>query len=333
VDILTHGLLGATTAQAGANRREARIAAATGFAAALLPDIDALIQSPDDSLLVLEYHRHFTHSILFIPVGALLVALLLWPFLRGKLVFYKLFFYALLGISLAGFLDACTSYGTHLLWPFSDERISWSIIAIVDPVFTLLLAIPLFIGIRRCNPVLPRIALVLASTYLLFAVFQSGRALDMAQELVAERGHQAERIVVKPTLGNLLLWRSVYLADRQVYVDGVRVGIFAGNKTYPGSSLPLLEPDRTTVVPHATQAMADIRRFAVFSDNWLAIHPAHPDLIGDIRYAMLPNSTVPLWGIRLDSENPANPPRFVTNRNFTPAMRRDFFNMLTGRDL
>ena len=32
-----------------------------------------------DALLVLDYHRHFTHALAFVPFGALIAALLLWP--------------------------------------------------------------------------------------------------------------------------------------------------------------------------------------------------------------------------------------------------------------
>jgi membrane-bound metal-dependent hydrolase YbcI (DUF457 family) len=34
-----------------------------GAVAGLAPDIDAFIQSGDDALLVLDYHRHFTHAL------------------------------------------------------------------------------------------------------------------------------------------------------------------------------------------------------------------------------------------------------------------------------
>jgi hypothetical protein len=46
-------------------------------------------------------------------------------------------------------LDACTSYGTHLWLPFSQHREAWNLIAVVDPLFTLLLAVPLFLYLRR----------------------------------------------------------------------------------------------------------------------------------------------------------------------------------------
>ena len=78
MDLLTQGLLGATLALAAAKPAEARIATLAGFAAGLLADADILIHASDDSLLNIEYHRHFTHSLLFIPVGGAICAVLLW---------------------------------------------------------------------------------------------------------------------------------------------------------------------------------------------------------------------------------------------------------------
>lgn len=53
---------------------------------------------------------------------------------------------AMIGMATHGFLDACTSYGTVLFWPWSDKRISWDIIAIIDPLFTIILKYPLTPG-------------------------------------------------------------------------------------------------------------------------------------------------------------------------------------------
>ena len=41
-----------------------------GLAAGLLADADVLISSANDPLLNIEYHRHFSHSLFFIPIGA-----------------------------------------------------------------------------------------------------------------------------------------------------------------------------------------------------------------------------------------------------------------------
>jgi len=50
------------------------------FFAGLLADSDVLIHSSSDPLLTIEYHRHFTHSVFFVPIGVLLAAAVLFPF-------------------------------------------------------------------------------------------------------------------------------------------------------------------------------------------------------------------------------------------------------------
>ncbi|HSO06477.1 MAG TPA: metal-dependent hydrolase [Pelomicrobium sp.] len=333
MDLLTQGILGATLAQAGAPSRDARVAAGVGFGAGLLADADALIQSGQDPLLVLEYHRHFTHALAFIPVGALVAAALLWPFLRRRLSFPRLYLYAFLGYALAGVLDACTSYGTHLLWPFSDERIAWSIIAIVDPVFTLLLLVPLGIGWWRRRPAVARAGLVLAALYLALGVVQHQRALEAARELAASRGHRPERLIVKPTLANLILWRSVYVDGTTAHADGVRVGLPGSVTVYPGEKAVLVDASRPLpAAPAGSRALADVQRFVRFADGYAAVHPTRPLVIGDVRYGMLPTSVTPLWGIELDAANPEAHARFVTERTLTPATRQRFVDMLLGRD-
>lgn len=331
MDLLTQGLLGAATAQAAAPPREARIAAAAGLGAGLLADADALIQSAQDPLLVLEYHRHFTHALAFVPVGALAAALLLWPFLRRRLGFARLYLYTLLGYCLAGFLDACTSYGTHLFWPFSQERVAWSIIAIVDPLFSALLAVPLLLGLKRASRAPARVGLALAAAYLGLGLVQHERAEARAAQLAAERGHAPERLLVKPTLGNLVLWRSLYAAEGRVHADGIRVGLGAA-RVYPGESAALLDPARDLAwAPPGSRVQRDVARFVAFSDGLAALHPTRKDFVGDMRYAMLPTSVVPLWGVVVQPGSPEAAPRFVAHRHMDPALRRRFADMLLGR--
>ena len=75
MDLFTQGALGAALAQASTRTSpKLRIAGGVGFLAGLAPDLDALIRSPTDPLVFLEYHRHFTHALAFIPLGALACA-------------------------------------------------------------------------------------------------------------------------------------------------------------------------------------------------------------------------------------------------------------------
>jgi inner membrane protein len=137
-------------------------------------------------------------------------------------------------------------------------------------------------------------------------------------------------LLVKPTIGNILLWRSIYIADGRVHADGVRAGL--ATSVYRGESAVLFDPARDLAwAPPGSGARVQADRFIRFSDGFVARHPARPDFIGDARYAMLPTSIAPLWGIVYDGERPDAAMRFVTDRQLTPEMRGRFLNMLLGR--
>jgi inner membrane protein len=329
MDIVTQGLLGATLAQAGARPNEVRLATLIGFFAPLLADADVLIRSAEDPILYLEYHRHFTHALLFIPFGALLASLLLWPLLRKRLAFKRIYLYALLGYATAGFLDGCTSYGTHLLWPFNDDRIAWSIISIFDPIFSLALIAAIVYAAVKFQPLAARAGMVFVVAYLSLGTIQHDRAESLAQLQAQQRGHITERLLVKPTIGNLLLWRSVYETDGNYYVDAVRVGLPGDGKVYTGSTVQTFDINRD--LPQLTNQMTvyrDIERFELFSDGFLAWHPEHPNVLGDVRYAMLPTSIRPLWGIELNLDAPNEHVKFDNYRTMLDTERKAFFDML-----
>ena len=331
MDIVTQGLIGATMALAGAKPKEVRLAALVGFCAPLLADADALIRSSEDPLLFLEYHRHFSHALLFIPVGALIASLLLWPLLRKRLTFKRIYLYAFLGYATAGLLDACTSYGTHLLWPFNNDRIAWSIISIFDPIFSLALIVAIVIGAVKHRPLAARVGMMFAATYLSFGAIQHDRAESVAHRQAQQRGHIIERLIVKPTMGNLLLWRSVYETEGMFYVDAVRVGLLDKNRVFSGNAVQVFDINRD--LPQLTTKLTvyrDIERFKYFSDGFLAQHPERPNVLGDIRYAMLPNSIKPLWGIELPLDSPDEHVTFDTYRVMSETERKAFISMLTN---
>lgn len=333
MDPLTQGLLGGALALSVADKKVSRLATAIGFIAALPADADILIGAGDDSLLNIEFHRHFTHSLIFIPMGALIVASILWLLLRKRIGFKSIYFYALLGYATSGLLDACTSYGTHLLWPFSDERIAWSIISIIDPVFTLLLLVALVLGFKYYKPGAARVGLALAGSYLLLGLWQHQNALEFSQELAAQRGHDVQRILVKPTLANLVLWRSVYQSGDVFYVDAIRVGP-GSNRYYPGGSARLFLPGRDLPdLPRDSVLARDIERFYRFSDDFVVPDPGRDNVLIDIRYSMLPTSITAMWGIELNRAVPTQHAKFRVYRDRSANMREMFIAMLLGRDL
>lgn len=334
MDLLTQGLLGAAMAQSGAKQHETRMATGIGFLAGIIADADILIQSSNDPLLNIEFHRHFTHSIFFVPFGALVAALLLWPFLRKRIAFARLYLFAVLGYCLSGVLDAFTSYGTHLLWPLSDARVAFNTISVLDPVFTLILLIAV-IGAFKCHGnTMARTGLLLASIYMSIGWVQLQRAETLAETLAAARGHVIESLLVKPTLANLVLWRSVYQANGRLYVDAIRVGVFARSRVYEGESIEKFVLARDMAeIPATSVLAADISRFTTFSAGLVAIQPEQPNVLIDVRYSNLPLTIAPLWAIDMDRDNPEQHARYTLYRDSSRETREKFLSLLLGRNV
>jgi inner membrane protein len=334
MDLLTQGLLGASMAQSGARHEETRVAAGIGFFAGIIADADILIQSENDPLLNIEFHRHFTHSIFFIPFGALIAAALLWPFLRRRLSFARIYLFAFLGYCLSGVLDALTSYGTNLLWPLSDSRLAFNIISVIDPVFTLILLVAVVYALRKHSITAARVGLLLAGVYLSFGWMQLQRAEGITETLAAGHGHTIERLLVKPTLGNLVLWRSVYQSEGRLYVNAIRIAPFSDARVYPGDSIALFDLSRDLPdLPASSILAGDIARFSHFSDGLIALWPERPEILIDVRYSNLPMTLSPLWGIEINNLQPDQHARYSLFRDASRETRGKFIQLLMGGEL
>lgn len=336
MDPVSQGVVGAVSAGSLPAKPEAlRLAVLAGWLGGVAADADVLIRSKADPLLVIEYHRHFSHSLVFIPIGGAIVAGALWALLGGKESFAKLFGFAAAGYATAGLLDACTSYGTQLLWPFSESRVAWNIISIVDPIFTVSLLVLLLLGIIRKQRHWVRGALALGMVYLGLGVFQKHRA-TRAQEFLAEgRGHAEtmKMATVKPSIGNLVLWRSLYRYEDQFFVDAIRVGLRSEGAIYEGDTIPVVEIESLLEsLPRESRLAGDLQRFDRLSSSYLAAHPHEPNVLGDCRYALLPNSITPLWGIRFDPADAERHVSFESFREVEPADRQQLIGMLFGRE-
>lgn len=332
MDLLTQGLLGANLAVTRARKNEIGLATGVGFFAGMVADADILIQSEQDPLLTIEFHRHFTHSLFFVPFGALIAAVLLWPFLRKRLVFSRLYLFCLLGYSLSGVLDALTSYGTHLLWPLVENRLAFNIISVIDPVFTGILLIAAIMAFRKKSVTHAVLGLIFAGVYLLVGYMQLQRAELMTLAIAQSRHHEIERMLVKPTLGNLILWRSIYEHDGRFYVDAVRVGFFSEPLVYSGESVEKFIKTRySDRLPENSVLAGDIDRFNKFSDNFIALQSGERDLLVDVRYSSLPNSIAPLWAIEMNLEQPEQHAQFRVFRSMSKPLREEFMALLMGK--
>jgi inner membrane protein len=332
LDPVSQGVLGAAAAQAFAKPRQVAVAGLLGALAGMAPDLDVLIRSSVDPLLFLEFHRQFTHSLVFIPVGAALCAAVLFPFVRRRCRGWEVYLYCLLGFATHGLLDACTSYGTQLYWPFSNSRVAWSNISIVDPLFTLPLLILVALAATRGRVALARAACVWAALYLVVGIVQRDRAEAAGYAIALAREHTPISVEAKPAFASLLLWKTLYEHAGRYYVDAVRVGLTPVH--FPGQSAAKLELARDLPwLDPGTQQGRDLERFRWFSQDHLALHPRDPYEVIDVRYSMLPNRIEPLWGIRLDPAASGDAfSRFVTQRRLGDGDRERLLEMMFATD-
>jgi len=304
MDPMSQAGFGATLSQSSAKSSHQWSALIIGGCAGMAPDLDVLISSREDPLLFLEYHRQFTHSLLFIPVGALICALIAFAITRFRwfsvdLSFRQIYLFSFLGYATHGLLDACTSYGTQLFWPFSDTRIAWNSVSIVDPLFTLPVIVLIVASAIRKKPVYARIAFVYAVIFLAAGLIQKTRAEQSLYELAESRGHQVERMQVKPTFANRHVWKIIYESGDRYYVDAVR--LLLEPTIIEGDSIRKLDVKRDFPwLPEDSQHARDIERFRWFSDDFVAVDKDNPSLIFDVRYSFVPNQIDMMWGIELD---------------------------------
>ena len=332
MDPLSQGTLGAIAPQLIISRKRLGVAALFGLFAGIAPDLDVLIRSEEDPLMVLEYHRQFTHSLIFIPLGGLIIGFLMyWLFGRRWGINFKLsWLICSIGLGTHGLLDACTSYGTVMFWPFSEIRVAWSIISIVDPLFTLPILLFLIFAIIRKSKLLVYMGIFWVIAYLLLATYNRNTALEMVTEIAEERGHKTKKLDVKPSFANIWVWKTIYEYKNIFYVDAVHAG--PKRVVFKGSSTPKLNINRDLPwLSMDSQQAKDIERFKWFSMGYVAIEANRPLHIGDIRYSALPEKIASLWSIKLDrNASPDQHIKYVTHRNFRKTNMARLWQMIVS---
>jgi inner membrane protein len=331
MDPLSQGTVGAAFAQSTANKDNILKIGIIGFLAGLAPDLDVLIQSSTDPILFLEYHRQFSHSLFFIPLGSLIVALFVFPLVKKSMSFKAVYIASFLGYATHGLLDACTSYGTLLFWPFSNERITWNNISIVDPLFTIPALIFVGTAIKTKKRIYSFFSIGWIIFYLSLGFVQYERALSTANDLAESRGHNPERLTLKPSFGNLILWKSIYQHDQTFHVDAIRT--VQSSTVCLGESIEIFDyQQHLPGLDKKSQQAEDVERFRWFSQDYLGFDE-EKNLVTDVRYSMLPNQIEPMWGLVIDDQQDTNQHAiWWTGRDLEQRQWDTFLEMLSGKE-
>ena len=138
MDNITHTLCGIILSRAGLNRLSPH-ATLLMVVAVNAPDLDVLTGVAGTGASIL-YHRGPLHSLVAMPLVALLVTLVIGFVKRKDFSWSRAYVVSLVGVASNPIFDLANDYGVRILWPFSDRWIHADFLPIVDPwIWTLFL--------------------------------------------------------------------------------------------------------------------------------------------------------------------------------------------------
>jgi len=176
MDSITQAILGAAIGEATLGRKIGNKGAIAGAIVATIPDLDVMLHLFYSKLEMLSIHRGYSHSIAFSFMGAFLIAFVLSKMRLFKGVKFKeITIFAWLCLFTHILLDTFTAYGTQLYLPFSNTRVGFDCVNVIDPMYTipLLLGLTLTIWFRNSKYTklnFNKYGLIISSFYLLFTL-------------------------------------------------------------------------------------------------------------------------------------------------------------------
>lgn len=211
MDSLTQIVLGAAVGEAALGKKVGNKAALYGAIAGTIPDLDIIANYLVDTVTALEIHRGFTHSIVFSVVFGLFFGWLVsrWERSASWKQWSWLWFLCFLTHPL---LDAHTTWGTQLFWPF-DLRLAYKNIFVIDPLYTVPFLIFLILALRlkRDNPKRRRmnyLGLWISSAYLLLTLVLKGITYLKFETALQDQQIAYTEIETKPAPLNAVLWTA-----------------------------------------------------------------------------------------------------------------------------
>jgi len=311
---VTHFLTGACIGRAGLNRQTA-LATLTLTLAAEAPDLDVLSRFGGRAF-GFEHHRGFTHSLLGIPLDAMVVVgfvYLVWQ-IRGRRSnnpnlparWGLLFMYACLAGLSHILLDFTNNYGVRPFWPFSEKWYSWDIVFIVEPVMLVLLILGLIlpsifalvdrdIGVRSRGP-RGRVAatLALAGIVLMWGVrdYEHRRALAALQSRLYE-GVDPIRVSAYPKWVDPFHWYGVVETPAFFALAPVNS---LNPEVDPEQRMEIhYKPEETPITLAAKRsylgrAFLDWARYPITETETLGPDAGYIVHFEDLRYAQLPDA-------------------------------------------
>jgi inner membrane protein len=221
MDSLTQIVLGAACGEAVLGKKIGNRALLFGAIGGTIPDLDVFIGRflYSNEIQAMAFHRGFMHSLLFSFLGCFVFGWITYKLYNtGKRQetstlknWIWLFFWAIFTHPL---LDCFTPYGTQLFAPFSNYRVAFNNISVVDPFYTVpfLVCIIVTMFFKRTNTkrlLWLKAGVYISSAYMIFTIFNKFYMDAVFEKSFEKAGINFTRFSAQPTIFNNFLWYAV----------------------------------------------------------------------------------------------------------------------------
>ncbi|HEU0203337.1 MAG TPA: metal-dependent hydrolase [Burkholderiaceae bacterium] len=240
MDVFTHAVLGAKVAHAAASDRarlQTRERLLLGSVAAAFPDIDFAGFLVNPLVFLADWHQGPTHSLVLLPLWAVLIGGLFSALADRRSAFAEAVLVS--GLALASHIasDLITAYGTAVLYPLSDLRLSLGTTFVIDPFFTGIVLAGLAASLWTGRRLVAGIGLAVLCLYVGAQAALQQRAIEIGRASAHAQGLAIERLSALAQPLSPFNWKLLGVKDALHYEAYLNV---AGHR--PLVLLPLSGP-------------------------------------------------------------------------------------------
>jgi len=312
MDSITQIVLGAACGEAVLGKKLGNKALLYGAIGGTIPDLDVFLGDFlfSNEIQSMAFHRGIMHSIFFAVFASFILGHLFYFIYSrkninnyiSKIEWIRLFFLSLFTHSL---LDCFTAYGTQIFSPFSNYRVAFNNISVVDPLYTVpfLISLILLMFFKRSSKLrskLLKFGFIVSGIYLILTLINKYNVNHVFKSSLADIDYI--RFRSQPTILNNILW----------------YGIVETESDYQYAFYSILDSDKRNIKwrkiskNHELLSVKDdnIQTLIWFSDGFYSFSPTEDKnkfIFRDLRYPMMdendPNSSIFSFIIKNDKEN------------------------------
>ena len=286
MDSLTQIVLGASVGEAVLGKKVGNKALLYGAIAGTIPDLDVIFGIYTDTITAIEWHRGFSHSLFFslllAPILGWLVNKLERKLKLGWKPWAKLFF---LGLFTHPILDAFTTWGTQLFWPF-PTRIALNSIFVIDPLYTLpflVCTVSVLFYQRDSNKrnQLNKLGLLFSTFYLLSTVVVKQVVTQQFEKALHSQEISYTQLSSRPAAFSTILWNA--------NIDTPDAYLIGDYSIFDTQSIRFIKYPKKRNASTKMLGYPNVQRLISISKGWFILEQKKNDwYFNDLRFGTIP---------------------------------------------